>query len=55
MLKSLIYKLSYCGFFLSVRFFPFSFVTPNRLRDWPDFGLVVIDEAHHSTAQAYMA
>lgn len=25
----------------------------NRLRDWPDFGLVVIDEAHHSTAKTY--
>jgi superfamily II DNA or RNA helicase len=25
----------------------------NRLRDWPDFGLIVIDEAHHSTANTY--
>jgi superfamily II DNA or RNA helicase len=24
-----------------------------RLRDWPDFGLIVTDEAHHSTAKTY--
>jgi len=25
----------------------------NRLRHYPDFGLVVVDEAHHSTAETY--